>query len=370
MQPRLKIAMVLGSSAMGGMEMRSARIARIFSQCGYHMHYGCPQGSKLFHELKPSSVNLFKYNAHGSLDIRSTIALAAHLKREKIDLLMAFSGSDYWVSIFAAKINRIPVILSRSTATPLNVLTAWFVRNADCILAVSQGIKTLLLEQGIPEYKIDLIYNGIDTDKFSTQNLPERDLLRKRFGMPVDQFIIGCLGRAEKGQTILLSLNEQLGNGGESVHYFFAGQNIPRLLGPFVHSRPRLKGRVTLRDMIVYDDMPAVLHALDVVVMLPETEPFSNAVIEAMAMEKPLVLSKTNGNLNAVEDRVSGFLVDINDSQAIVRTLTVLRDDSALARQMGKAARARAIDLFSQQTMLDNYERLYRRLIDQCPQKN
>jgi len=54
---------------------------------------------------------------------------------------------------------------------------------------------------------------------------------------------------------------------------------------------------VVLRISLPHDQMPGVLKALDLVAHIPEREPFSNAVLEAMAMQKPMILSRTLGNI-------------------------------------------------------------------------
>jgi glycosyltransferase involved in cell wall biosynthesis len=357
------IALVLTSKAMGGMEMRSLRMAKLFAERGYEMHYGCPPGSKLAMEGRRSGVRIFECHIHGSLDLWTGFNLARFLRKNKIQIVMAFSGSDYWMTLLSARLASIPVVLSRSTATRLNPVTAWVSSRADRLVTVAQSIKETLVGQGIPAAKIEVIYNGVDTDKFSSEHLPPREVIRSKFGMPADKFVIGCLGRVEKGQHILLSLYPELAGRCPNLHYFFAGQHIPQRLQPLIEASPDLTSRTTLSELIDFEDVPAVLHALDAVVMLPETEPFSNAVIEAMAMEKPLILSRTFGNVEAVEDGVSGLLVDITDQTAIADAVCRLYHDPQGQRAMGLAAAKRARRLFSQDAMLDGYEGLWHRLI-------
>jgi L-malate glycosyltransferase len=369
MQNGLKrIALVLSSGAMGGMEIRSLRMAKLFNERSYDIHYGCPEGTALKASAISSGVRWFECFIHGSLDIRTGIKLTHYFKKKQIQLVMAFSGRDYWMALMAARLASIPAILSRSTATPLNPMTACVSSRADRLVAVSQSIKETLVRQRIPADKIDVIYSGVDTDKFSSAHLPPREVIRTKFGMPADKFVIGCLGRAEKGQHILLSLDPEMTGRCPDLHYFFAGQHIPHRLLPLIDASPRIKTKTTLKELIDFEDMPAVLHALDAIVMLPETEPFSNAVIEAMAMGKPLILSRTFGNIEAVEDGVSGVLVDIADKPAIIEAVCRLYHDPQKRKAMGLSAAERARQLFSQEAMLASYEALWHRLIDRSAQ--
>jgi glycosyltransferase involved in cell wall biosynthesis len=361
---RKKIAFLLSSYALGGMEMRSLRMAKLFFERGYDMYYGCPRKSKLAGALEGSGVCLFACNIHGSLDLWSGARLACYLREEKIQAIMAFTGSDYWMAILAARLASVPVFLSRSTAYTLNPMTVWVSRKADRLIAVSESIKKVLVQQGIPPAKIEVIYNGVDTNIFSAKCIAPREMIRNTFDMPNNKFIVGCLGRAAKGQHILLSLHSLLQPSCPDIHYFFAGQDIHQRLKPLVEAQPDLKLKTTLKESIPYEDIPAVLYALDAVVMLPEKEPFSNAVIEAMAMEKPVVLSRTFGNTEVVEDGVSGVLVDISDTRAVAEAVIRLHKDPHRCRTMGRAARIRAQQLYSQLTMLANYEKLWCRFIN------
>lgn len=356
-----RIALLLTSTAMGGMEIRSLRMARLFHERSYDVHYGCPEGSLLAASAINSGVRWFKCHIHGSLDIRTGIQLARYIKKERIQIIMAFSGKDYWMALMAARLASIPAVLSCSKAARLNPMTAWISRRADRMVTVSQSMKASLMHQGIPGAKIDVIYNGVDTDKFSPAHMPPRDVIRGKYGMPVDKFVIGCLGRVDKGQNILLSLDPEMSRRCPDLHYFFAGQHIPQYLRPLTEASPGLSAKTTLTELIDFAEVPAVLHALDAVVMLPQKEPFSNAVIEAMAMEKPLILSRSFGNVEAVEDGVSGVLVDTADKSAIADAIDRLYHDPQKRRTMGSAAAARARQLFSQEAMVCAYEALWHR---------
>ncbi len=361
-----RIALLLSSRAMGGMEMRSMRLATLFHEYGYEMHYGSPNRCALADTALSAGIRWFECYVHGSLDLRAGIRLARYFKKERIQIAMAFSGSDYWMALMAGRLASIPVILSRSTAHRLNPMTAWVSARADRLVTVSRSIKEILVGQGIPAAKIEVIYNGVDTEKFSPAHLPDREAIRSKYGIPSDKFVIGCLGRGRKGQQLLLSLDGELAKRCPDLHYFFSGQSIPQLLGPLTEGSPGLKDRTTLKELIDFAEIPAVLHALDAIVMLPETEPFSNAVIEAMAMEKPLVLGKTLGNVEAIEDGVSGVLVDIADRTAICEAICGLYLDPQRRRTMGLAAAQRARQLFSQEAMLAGYEALWHGLAG-CP---
>lgn len=143
------------------------------------------------------------------------------------------------------------------------------------------------------------------------------------------------------------------------VHYFFAGGDIPQTLRPLIGDYPELQNRVTLRDRLPHEEMAGVLKALDVFVLLPETEPFSNAVLEAMAMEKPVIITRTQGNIEALEDGKSGILIKPHDISTLIRHLRDLYDSPERRLVMGRHARQRVLEFFTQDTMMKRMEEVW-----------
>ncbi len=355
----LRIVFVFSTRSMGGMEARAARLAQLARAREHEVVFGCPPGSRLDQRLSQYEVPRFGLHIHGSLDLVANVKLVRRLKRLGADLLMAFSGKDYWMAILAGRLTGIPVVLNRSTPSPLRSLSIPVIKRSDAILAVSQGIKNLLMEQGVPDPLIQVIYVGVDTAAFSPDTLPPQAQIRATLGIPQDGLVVGCLGRTGKGQEDLLAADRYVQGSAPAIHYFFAGPEIPAHLAPLVGARPDLKDRVTLRELLPHGEMPAILKALDLIVMTPERESFSNAVLEAMAMEKPMILSRAVGNLEAVVDGESGILVEAHDIDGIGANLRALSLAPERRKAMGINARERVRRLFSERAMMDNMEQAW-----------
>lgn len=358
----LHILFVFSTRSMGGMEARSARVARLARERGHQVLFACLPGSTLDRRLAQYGIPRHPSYIHGSVDLVSCARLYRLIKSERPDVVMAFSGKDYWMTILAARLAHTPVVLNRSTSGTLRAISVPVAGRADAVFAVSQGIKDILVGQGMAEQLVEVIYVGVNTSVFSPGAARPGDLVRAEFGIPPDAFLIGCLGRKGKGQEDLMACDERLRAENPRVHYFFAGEEIPRHLAPFVDARPELGGRVTTRELIPHEQVPDILHALDVAVLTPETEPFSNAVLEAMAMEKPLILSRTLGNIEAVVEGESGFLVPAHDVDAITERLLLLLRNPSLRESMGQSAGQRVRELFSEEAMMSGLERAWRRV--------
>lgn len=352
----MKIAFVISSLAMAGMEMRVARMAGLAEKRGHTIHFGCPRKSRLRRHLEAEGIRTFPLHIHGSLDVIALGRLVRHLRRERIELLMGFNGKDYWMTVAAAKLAGIPVLLNRSTANAMKQVTVPVVKASDGVIAVSRGIGDVLTGQGVPKSKVAVIHLGVNSSVFSPDRGRSREELRVAKGLPRDDIIAGCFGRSSKGQRQLLEADDLLGEARSGVSYFFAGEHIPARIGSFAAERPSLDGRVITRGPVPFAEVPDYLACLDLIVMLPEREPFSNAVLEAMAMEKPVILSRTLGNIEAVEDGISGILTGHDDIPALGQHLLELCGSRERREAMGQAALRRVRKLFTEEIMMGRLE--------------
>lgn len=102
---------------------------------------------------------------------------------------------------------------------------------------------------------------------------------------------------------------------------------------------------------------------MDVSVLCSFREGFSNVVLESMASGTPIVASRVGGNPEAIEDQVTGLLFDPARPAELANKLLFLLENERLRKSMGDAARERALQLFSRKRMLENYDVIFRRLI-------
>ena len=102
-----------------------------------------------------------------------------------------------------------------------------------------------------------------------------------------------------------------------------------------------------------------IYRGLDLYVHPSDTEGFSNALVEAMAHALPVVATRTGGNPEAITDGETGLLVPPGDPASLAEAVLELLGDPGLAHKLAGAARARVLESFQFQHMLDGYIRLY-----------
>jgi glycosyltransferase involved in cell wall biosynthesis len=109
-------------------------------------------------------------------------------------------------------------------------------------------------------------------------------------------------------------------------------------------------------------NVETIISTMDVCVLATFTEGTSNAILEYMAMGKPVVATAGGGTTEIIDDGVNGFLVLPSDPEILATKIQLLLDDTALRRIMGQAGLIRIKEAFSIDRMVDDYLSLYRRV--------
>lgn len=124
-----------------------------------------------------------------------------------------------------------------------------------------------------------------------------------------------------------------------------------------------LDGLVRIAGARPRHEIPAILADADIMLHAAIDEGFGNAVIEAQAMELPIVSTDAGGLPENIEDGVTGFVVPRRDPSALAEKLLVLANDDALRRQFGVAGRKRALVRYDLDRQANAFVQLYRELM-------
>jgi glycosyltransferase involved in cell wall biosynthesis len=205
------------------------------------------------------------------------------------------------------------------------------------------------------------IHNGVDLDEFRADESPAG--LLDRCGCRPGEFVIGCFGRVEpmKGQASLVEAAGKVMARHRDVMLLLCGELTDESYREYCEGICRRYGIADrVRFMGHRSDVAEVLSAADIAV-LPSLsgEAFPRAVIEAMAMGKPVVATDVGGTREAIVEGVTGFVVPPGDPEALADRIGRLVETEAMRAAMGQAARRRAEDAFSIGKNVRATERLY-----------
>ena len=208
---------------------------------------------------------------------------------------------------------------------------------ADAVVAVSYCVENHLRQKlGIDN--VEVIYNWVDTELFKPQ--PQE----ARGDTPFRLLFVGKPTRL-KGGDLLAPLMRRLGTDFELR--FTAEPRDCRKINLRANMIP--VGKLTEQDMVrTYQECDAVL--------LPSrTEGFGYAALEAMACGKPVIASNNTALPEIITDGVTGILCETNDIEAFARACQLLAEDTNICSVMGSASRQRAMESFSEATLIERY---------------
>jgi glycosyltransferase involved in cell wall biosynthesis len=236
------------------------------------------------------------------------------------------------------------------------------------VICQSESLRRTALEHALvaPE-KCEVVLrggNGVDCDgRFRLSRHAEAGrTLRASLGIPPGDVVVGFVGRLvrDKGVPELAAAFERVARAQPNAWLLLAGPWEPR--DPVDgETRARIDAHPRIRQLGFVEEPAPVYAASDVIALPSHREGFPNVPLEAAAMERPVVATRVDGCRDAVEDGVTGRLVEVGDVDALERALARYLADPELRRRDGLAGRARVEAYFRRdhmaEAMVDLYER-------------
>lgn len=218
---------------------------------------------------------------------------------------------------------------------------------------VDRNTHRLGLPADIPTWHIE---PAIDLSLFHPQP--------RRVRSPSDKLRVISVGRLSwsKGHEFALDAIARVRRAGVDVDFtIYGGGDYDEPIRYALHQL-QLDGIARLAGPIKREDMPGIYASADVMLHAAIDEGFCNAVIEAQAMQVPVVTSDTGGLPENVEHGVTGFVVPRRDSEALASRIIELAHDPALAHRLGVRGRERALARFDLDRQAEAFVQLYTEL--------
>jgi len=352
----------------GGAEKQIYELARGLDKSAYEVHVAsldCTgQAPREIIESTGSRLHIFRVvRIYGLSGIIQGLRFYKFLKGNRIDVIVTYHfSSDMW-GTFWGHLAGVKMIFSnrRDMGFWRNGLhiAAYKLMNhwVNKVVVVSASIRDMVIqEEGFAAERIEIIYNGVELPEKPKESPQES---RVKFGLKENDTVIMHVANLKpvKGHKYLLEA--------------FAG-----IIAQHPHSKLVLIGRdelngqlqrraqeLNISDKVLFlgkrDDAQSLLAMADICVLPSLSEGMSNAILEYMAAQKPVVVTRVGGNPELVVDGHNGFLVDKENSQQLKNTLLALIDDRQKRLEMGRAGYQMAQKEFSMRAMLSKYGYLF-----------
>ncbi len=221
-----------------------------------------------------------------------------------------------------------------TSRTPLYyAIDRWTLPRQDAVIAVSADLHERCIEAGVEPSRLHLVHNAIDTEEFSRRAPRE----------PGRRLRIGAVGRLseEKGFELLIEAVERLLDRGLPVELAIAGEG--QLEAQLTERIQRSVHREHLALLGFQSDTVALFEGFDLFCLSSLREGLPNVVLEAMAMEVPVVATRSGGMQAFARDGEDALLVDPGSVDELERGLLALATDAELRERLARSARARIV---------------------------
>ncbi|QEG26636.1 D-inositol 3-phosphate glycosyltransferase [Gemmata obscuriglobus] len=362
------------TGAGGGPEKTILNSPRFLEPLGYKMvcAYMHPPGDPGFEVLKQKAERyrapLVSIPDRGAWDWRVISQMLAVCKRERVTV---WHGHDYKTNALGLLLKRLwPMRLvttvhgwvQHTSRTPLYYrIDQLCIPRYERVICVSDDLLEECLRVGVPAKSCVLLENGIDTAEYARRQT--RATAKAALGLPPDGLLIGAVGRlsGEKGFDVLIRSVHQLVARGLDARLVIVGEGGER--GPLEALIRELDLGQRVRLAGWQADVRGFFEAMDVFALSSLREGLPNVLLEAMALEVPVVSTRVNGVPRLVQDGRNGFLVNAGDLDGLTRALAGLLKNDGL-REMFRAAGRRTVETrYSFATRMQRLARLYDELL-------
>jgi len=237
------------------------------------------------------------------------------------------------------------------------------------IVAISRAVERELVEHvRLPRERVHVIPSAVPLPAADASSTALRTAARRALadavGLPPDASIAAVIGQLipRKGHRVLLAALPDVLARHPRWHVVFFGRGPLEAELCRAIARAGLAGRVTLAGF--RSELAGWLPGIDLVLHPALKEGLGLAVLEAMSVGVPVVVSAAGGLVDAVEDGISGLVVPAGDFDALRRAAERLFADAALRERLGRGGRRRVLDTFGVERMVDAHLALYRRVLE------
>lgn len=348
-----------------GGQQQVAYLVKKMVDMGFHTAVVCKPRSKFHSYCQSGKIPHFTIEMRNELDFVSGFKIASLCRKFKFDILHLHSAHalslGLWAKLFY---KRLKLTAVRRVAFPIkkNPISQFKYKNdhLDRIVSISDGIKRVLIEDGVPKDKIVTIRSGVDLGRFDSVS-PPRDF-RKSLGIPEGDILIGTIAAItkEKGYPNLIRAAKIVLDRAENVTFLAVGD------GPDEEEVQDLAGSLNLGGEFIFagfrEDVGDFFKSFDIFVLASKMEGLGTSVLDAQAVGLPIVATTAGGIPEMIINGRNGLLVPPEDEASLADAILRLIGDEKLRQKMGENAKEEVKKFSIDKTIQENID-LYREIL-------
>lgn len=369
-----RVFFLLDSFMIGGTETQAVELGRRLDPARYQVTMGClRKEGPLLRRLEATPLRVVHFDVGAGIDslsgVRGVLKLALFLRKERFEVMHAHDLWSNLVGMAAATLARLPVAITSQRDLSHD---AWYGTYRRRFLRFVQGRSSMVLtnakairdgliaQDHLPEKKVCVIYNGVDLEGFRLA-VPDRDSLLPQSAGKKLAVLVGNMNSDVKGHSVLITAATEIVKLHPEAQFILVGDGPKRTDFEAQAEAAGLKPHFLFLGRRT--DVPRILACCDIAVLPSLAEGLPNAVLEYLAAGLPVVASALGGNLEVIQDGVTGLLVPPRDPQTLAKALIRLLSDEPLAAQLARSGREHVANNFSFEQLVKEIDKLYTQLL-------
>lgn len=323
-------------------------------------------GSELFRRMR-EGVDLIPLASKTGIDMSAAWGLSRILKQVRPDLVHAHEPGAVAIvtlalSIAAPRPRPLFVVSHRTEERlPHTSFGRWTISEVDCFIANSRSLALRLRGDGVPMSRIDVIHEAVDVERI--EGIAAANL-HADFYLPTHAPIVGTVAPLvpQKGLQHFINACALAVRAVPDARAVIVGDGPLRTaLEKQIHEH-HLERHIFLAGFRA--DVIEATKAFDVFAMSSISEGMCTALVDAMAAARPSVVTEVGGIPEVAVDGQTAFIVPARDEAAMAERIVQLLKDEGLRARMGRAASARAHEMFRVERMVSDTIALYQRVLN------
>jgi glycosyltransferase involved in cell wall biosynthesis len=369
------VVFVIDNMRLGGTELNAVRTAERLDREKFELRVVClGEDGPLTQRYRAAGVTVEYLALRGFFGLsmlRSGKRFVRFLRGVRADIVHAH---DIYSNVFTsawARRAQVPVVIASqrwhlSPNPRLRLINRLTYARADAVLANSAQIaKAVTDEAGIPATKVWTITNFADESAFGSPTVEERDSRRRSWNAPPGAVVIGCVARFDpvKDHVSLLKAFALLRERRSNLFLVLVGDGETRPTLEVLVAGLGMEGAVHFAG-----ELPGGQNhhcGFDISVLASLSEGFPNSLVEAMAAGNPVVATAVGGNVDAVIDGRTGYLVPPADPTRLAEALDRLVANPAMRASFGREGQREAQRSYGATSVLRSLEDMYGLLLRQ-----
>jgi glycosyltransferase involved in cell wall biosynthesis len=319
----------------------------------------CPAGSAIAAAAAPFA-QIRAVPLRGDLDVSFGWRLWRLVREERPDILHIHSrrGADLWGGLVAGLSGQTAILTRRVDNPEPACLARWKYRPYRHLVAISEGIRRVMLAQGVQEDRLTCVRSAIDIRPYA--QAADREWFRGEFNLPKHAVAVGVIAQLikRKGHRFLIEAAPGILQACPDARFLIFGK------GPESGRLEALCRETGVFDAFRFtgfrEDLAKILPNLQLVVHPALMEGLGIALLQACAAGVPIVAARAGGIPEVVRDDVNGVLVEPGDAAGLARAVSALLQDPDRRARLGRSGEALVAAEFSVEAMVDGNLSIYR----------